>query len=57
MGEVVAGKFDSEISIGDMRAIALHRWAVDHPRATPAEIKAEMERLRQMMPAPEDKGA
>jgi len=55
MSNVIGGNFASDgISIGDRRAIALSEWLHAKGSATPDEMAAEMERLRRIMPAPED---
>jgi hypothetical protein len=56
MSKVVKADFAKEgIGIGDMRAVALAKWfATKLEGATADEIKQEMARLRQIMPAPED---
>lgn len=56
MSNVINGNFESEgFSLGDKRAIALHEWKVGLGRpATVEEMKAEVERLKRIMPAPED---
>jgi hypothetical protein len=55
MSNVIQGDFESDgISIGDRRAIALHEWVTAQGGASADEMKAEMARLRQVMPSPED---
>lgn len=56
MDKVVKGNFDQGFPLGDRRAQALHDWMTDLGRpASVEEIKAEMARLRAIMPAPEDR--
>lgn len=53
--KIVKGSFAPVgVEIGDMRAKALADWLCAREGATADEIKAEMERLRRIMPAPED---
>ncbi len=56
MSDIVKGDFAKDgIQIGDMRAIALAKWFATKPEGASAdEIKQEMARLREIMPAPED---
>jgi hypothetical protein len=56
LDNIVKGNFESEgFSLGDKRAMALHDWLADLGRpATAKEMKAEMDRLKRIMPASED---
>ena len=56
MSEVVKGNFAREgFEIGDKRALALHDWMIELGRqATVEEMKAEIARLKRIMPSPED---
>lgn len=52
---IVKGNFESGVSLADRRAIALHDWIANLGRpASVEEMKAEMARLKRIMPAPED---
>lgn len=55
MDNIFKGNFEKEFAIADRRAMALHDWMANLGRpATAKEIKAEVERLKRMMPSPED---
>lgn len=56
MSEVIKGNFESNgFAIGDMRAIALQDWmAAQNGPVSVEAMMAEIERLKRIMPAPED---